>query len=38
LPSKHELLEVNLFLKAIAYRGAHNIKIEEVPEPQVSGS
>lgn len=24
-------------MKAVVYRGAHNIKIEEVPEPEVSG-
>lgn len=33
------LLELSgrLFLKAAVYRGPHNIKIEEVPEPEVSG-
>jgi threonine dehydrogenase-like Zn-dependent dehydrogenase len=25
-------------LKAVVYRGAHNIKVEEVPEPQVNGN
>jgi threonine dehydrogenase-like Zn-dependent dehydrogenase len=27
-----------MFLKAAVYRGAHNIKVEQVPEPQVNGS
>ncbi len=29
--------EENLFLKAAVYRGPRNIKIEDVPEPQVKG-
>jgi threonine dehydrogenase-like Zn-dependent dehydrogenase len=32
-----KLLEAKIFLKAAVYRGPHNIKIEDVPEPRVSG-
>jgi len=31
------LLEGDWFLKAAVYRGPRNIKVEDVPEPRVSG-
>jgi hypothetical protein len=32
-----EIIGGEIFLKAAVYRGSHNIRVEEVPEPRVSG-